>query len=244
VSGNVGQGEIQTRVLEAPSFPLLFPRALLALGATVLALVGPLWLAPVVAVAAGMLLWAVSAPRDGALRAVGWMGGMVLGFSLVLTPLTLVLLAGVGFSHAVWVSGALAVRLCAVVFIASAFKQAVSPAMVLSSLRWSPRLALALMVTLRQLPELTEDAVRLRRVQQARGLLVSRWGWRPMVFLVPLFSRSLARADRLSEALLLSGWGESRRRPLRPSRARLQDAWWALGGVLLIVVAVASRAAT
>lgn len=216
----------------------MFPRFVFAVGATVVALLAPLWVVPAVAMGSGVAILLASRDRAASARSAGLLGLVVLLVTLVVTPVWLVLLAGVGWRHAFFVAGPLAVRLTTVLFVGWAFKEVTSPASWLVSLRRFPRLALSLMVTFRQLPELGEDARRLHRVQQARGLLVRRRMIDPSVFLVPLFSRALDRADRLSAALLLAGWGQGKAVPVRMPRSRPRDIVFASAGILLVLAAV------
>ncbi len=222
---------------------LVWPRLVLAAGATLVALLAPILLVPLVAVGAGFVLWRLQdIEADGTpLRSAGSIGLTILVTTFLVTPVWLVLLVGVQWIPALLVSGALAVRLSAVFFIGFAFTAAVSPACWFASLHRFPRLALALMLTMRQIPEFTQDSVRLRAAQQGRGLLVGRRAWRPLVFLVPLFSRGLERADRLSTALLLSGWGQAKARPVAAARATGGDAWFVLGGLVLAGFALLPR---
>lgn len=231
-------GAVDRECPVAGAFPMLFPRFLLAAGATMVALLAPLWAVPWVALVAGAVIGLSGKGGVSSVRSAGLLGLVVILVTLGFTPVWLVFLAGVGWEHAFLVAGPLAVRLTSVLFVGLAFKQVTSPACWLVSLRGSPRLALSLMVTFRQLPELAEDARRLRRVQQARGLFVRRrWG-DPSVLLVPLFSRALDRADRLSAALLLAGWGQGRAVPVRTPQARPWDLVLAAGGLLLAVAAL------
>lgn len=225
------------------NLPLVWPRLVLAAGATMVALVAPILWVPLLALGAGWVLWRVRSHEQDAdpLRSAGRIGLMILVATVLVTPVWLVLLASVSWSDAAWVAGALAVRLSAVFFIGFAFTAAISPACWFASLRRFPRLALALMLTLRQIPEFAQDSVRLRAAQQGRGLLVGMRSWRPLVFLVPLFSRGLERAQRLSTALLLAGWGQGDSRPVATARAKGSDASYVVAGLLLAGIALVPR---
>lgn len=222
------------------AFPLLWPRVVLAVGATAVALLAPLWWVPLLWLGPLWVLWRVRLRDDDVslLRSGLWLGGLLFLATLVVTPLWLVVLAGVAWVQAVQVAAALAVRLLAVFLVGFAFTAWVKPASWLASLRSFPRLGLLLTLTLRQLPEFAQDSVRLRAAQQGRGLLVGHRRWRPFVFLVPLFSRAFERSDRISMALILSGWGQGKARPVRRPRLQAVDPVLALGGLALAAVAV------
>lgn len=228
----------KSRVLTARrvTVPHVVPRLVLAVGAMIGALLLPLWLLPFLALAAGVALWR---SKDAAsMRAAGWMGLTIILFTLVVTPFWLTFLAGLVFADALLLAGALAVRLTTVVFIGIALTASVPPFAWLAALRRYPRLAMALTLTFRQVPEFAQDAVRMRTAQRGRGLLVGRRRMRPLVFLVPLFTRAVERADRLSMALVLAGWGEGTPRPVRVPKWTPMDGVWILAGSAVAVVAI------
>lgn len=230
-------GSDPTQRLVVRPVPALVPRLALALGATVLALLAPVPWVPLLALGAAV---ALARAGDGAAwRAAGLLGLVTIAATLIVTPFTLVVLAGVPQAQAVAVAAAFAVRLAAIAFVGVAVTATLPPRAWLAGLRRAPRLALALLVTFRQVPEIAADAARIRRAQRGRGLLAGRQRWRPLALFVPLVARSLERADRLGRALVLAGWGKGRARPLVTARYRLWDvALLALGAALAVAPAL------
>lgn len=226
----------QQTVMDERHVVQVVPRLVLAMGAMVGALLLPLWLLPFLAIAAGLALWHC---KDAAsLRAAGWMGLTVIFFTLLVTPLWLVFWAEIVLANALLLSASLAVRLTTVVFIGVAFTAAVPPFAWLAALRRFPRLGMALTLTFRQVPEFAQDATRMRAAQQGRGLLVGHRRFRPLVFLVPLFTRAMERADRLSMALVLAGWGRRKARPVMVPRWVPLDGVWIVTGLILAAMAL------
>lgn len=216
--------------------PAVLPRLLLGIGAAAAALTLPVWVAGVVLLGAAQPL--ARRGDRGMLRMAAW---AVAGFSLVtvlVTPLWLHLLVSIPFEVATRTALALLVRLDAVLVVGLALSVVLPPVAWLAATRRFPRIGLALALTFRQVPELAAETARVRRVQRARGLLTgSPLG--PRALIVPVVTRSLERAERLGETLVLSGWTGGRpAHPVVRNRYRASDAIWILAGVGLLAAAL------
>lgn len=197
------------------------------------ALTAPLVVAALVAPVAAFVLLGRGGPA--AARGAGAMALGLVAATLVVQSLVLVVGTGASWSFAVAVSVAFAVRLGALL-IAMLALAAVLPARAwLAGLRRTPRLALLLSLTFRQVPDLAADAERIRQVQRARGLLAGRRHRAPTALLVPLVTRALDRADRMGRALALAGWGPTAVSPVVRPVWRPLDALWILLGALGIL---------
>ena len=103
----------------------------------------------------------------------------------------------------------------------------------------SYRVAYAVSLTLRYLPEIIKDFVNILHAQQARGIDISRKT--PLLrriknvagILFPLFLASLERAEVISNAMSLRGFGKGRRRSWYSARPLGAGDWWVFGLMLL-----------
>lgn len=110
------------------------------------------------------------------------------------------------------------------------------------------KIAYAVSLTLRYLPEVKKDFVNIMHAQQARGLDLSKNT--PLFLrlqnvskiLGPLIFSSLDRADQISNAMTLRGFGRHNRRTWYSSRALNSiDKWTLLGIVIVVAAAITKR---
>lgn len=212
--------------------PTLFPRLLLALAATAVALVAPLWAAASLAALAAFVL--LRHGTGDTARAAGW---MVIGLSaatILMQTLILALALDRGWVQSAAVGASFSVRLGAVLLVATATSVVLPPRAWLASLARFPRLALLLTLVFRQVPDVAAEAERVKRAQKARGLLVGRTV-PALASVAPVMSRTLERADRMGRVLYLSGWGRPRRDPLVRPMFQMVDLLWL--GIAFVVFA-------
>ena len=109
------------------------------------------------------------------------------------------------------------------------------------------KIAYAVSLTLRYLPEVKKDFVNIMHAQQARGLDLSKNT--PLFLrlqnvskiLGPLIFSSLDRADQISNAMTLRGFGRHNRRTWYSSRALNSIDKWTLLGITIVVVAAITK---
>ncbi|ANU39210.1 energy-coupling factor transporter transmembrane component T [Vibrio scophthalmi] len=109
------------------------------------------------------------------------------------------------------------------------------------------KIAYAVSLTLRYLPEVKKDFVNIMHAQQARGLDLSKNT--PLFLrlqnvskiLGPLIFSSLDRADQISNAMTLRGFGRHNRRTWYSSRALNSIDKWTLFGIVIVVAAAITK---
>ncbi|EGU48446.1 ABC-type cobalt transport system, permease component [Vibrio ichthyoenteri ATCC 700023] len=110
------------------------------------------------------------------------------------------------------------------------------------------KIAYAVSLTLRYLPEVKKDFVNIMHAQQARGLDLTKNT--PLFLRIqnvakilgPLIFSSLDRADQISNAMTLRGFGRNNRRTWYSHRPLNRiDIWMLIGIVIVVVAAITKR---
>ena len=144
-------------------------------------------------------------------------------------------------SEGLWIAGAIALRMLIVFSAVQGFTSTVDCTALAGVLERAGLrgLGFALGVALNMLPCLQEAGLNMWQALRMRGGLRRQWLQGLRLLTISVLCQALTRAEEIAIAAEVRGFSPERSRPM-PIRAGRYDRWIALGGALLLALAVLS----